>query len=82
MLLLAEDVIEYTPAFMLLIAGTIAIVSILSRMVTRITIARAREVTRREVAAYVAEGTIDPDHAVAMLEAGETANDAKRRGCC
>ncbi len=31
---------------------------------------RARELTKRELAAYVAEGTIDPDKAVAMLNAG------------
>ncbi len=32
--------------------------------------ARAKEASRRELAAYVAEGTIDPDKAVAMLNAG------------
>ena len=31
---------------------------------------RHRERTKRELAAYVAEGTLDPDKAIAMLEAG------------
>ena len=31
---------------------------------------RAREHTKREIAAYVAEGTLDPDKAVAILPAG------------
>lgn len=31
---------------------------------------RAREQTKRELAAYVAEGTLDPDKAVAMMNAG------------
>ncbi len=32
---------------------------------------RAKEMTKRELAAYVAEGTIDPDKAIEMLKAGE-----------
>ena len=31
---------------------------------------RAKELTKRELAAYVAEGTLDPDKAVAILNAG------------
>ncbi len=31
---------------------------------------RAKEMTKRELAAYVAEGTLDPDKAVMMLNAG------------
>ena len=31
---------------------------------------RARENTRREMAAYVAEGTIKPDEAIALLNSG------------
>ncbi len=33
--------------------------------------ARAVEQTKRELAAYVAEGTLDPDKAIAMLNAGQ-----------
>lgn len=38
---------------------------------------KAREVTRREVAAYVAEGTITPEDAVAILTAGDEADLAQ-----
>ena len=31
---------------------------------------RAKEITKRELAAYVAEGSLDPDKAVMMLNAG------------
>ena len=31
---------------------------------------RAKEITKRELAAYVAEGSLDPDKAVMMLTAG------------
>lgn len=43
---------------------------------------RAKEMTKRELAAYVAEGSLDPDKAVMMLNAGmkrwETPDFGKR----
>ncbi len=45
-------------------------VAIIATAITRTTTSRHREQTRREIAAYVAEGTITPDDAVAMLNAG------------
>ncbi len=46
-------------------------IAIIATAITRTTTSRHREQTRREVAAYVAEGTITPDDAVAMLNAGQ-----------
>ncbi len=40
--------------------------------VSKVLVARGQERTRRELAAYVAEGTLDPDQAVAMLNAGRS----------
>ena len=40
----------------------------------------ARERTKREMAAYVAEGTIDADKAVAMLNAGTKLDEGE--SCC
>ncbi len=40
--------------------------------VSKVLVARGQERTRREFAAYVAEGTLDPDQAVAMLNAGRS----------
>ncbi len=40
--------------------------------ITSVVRSRAREQTKREIAAYVAEGSLDPDKAVAMLNAGRT----------
>ncbi len=51
-------------------------VAIIATAITRSTGSRNREQTRREIAAYVAEGTISPDDAVAMLNAGV------KSGCC
>jgi hypothetical protein len=53
------------------IIGTIAVVAILSGAITRVLNVRARERTRREIAAYLAEGSIDKDTALAMLKTGQ-----------
>jgi predicted lysophospholipase L1 biosynthesis ABC-type transport system permease subunit len=53
-----------------MIGGTVAIVAILAGTVTSILATRAREQTRREIAAYLAEGSIDRDTALAMLKEG------------
>ena len=58
------------PEIIFTIGGAVAIVAIVFGSVTSITVNRSREKTRREIAAYVAEGTIDPDKAVEMLKAG------------
>lgn len=51
-----------------LMVGAVAIVGgILSDIMKT----RAKEATKREMAAYVAEGSIEPDKAIAMLNAGE-----------
>ncbi len=47
-------------------------VSAIGCAVSKVLIARGQERTRRELAAYVAEGTLDPDQAVAMLNAGRS----------
>ncbi len=44
----------------------------ISRAVSKVFVGRGQEQTRRELAAYVAEGTLDPDQAVAMLNAGRS----------
>ena len=46
----------------------IAIVAIIFGTVKAMVTSRNREATKRELAAYVAEGTLDPDKAVAILE--------------
>ncbi len=48
------------------------IVCSISCSVSNVLVARGQERTRRELAAYIAEGTLDPDQAVAMLNAGRS----------
>lgn len=58
------------------VAGPIILIAAAVRSVA---IHRAKEQTKRELAAYVAEGTMDPDTAVALANAGATgdADDLK-----
>ena len=51
----------------------VAIVAIVFTCVKEMVVQRSREHTKREMAAYVAEGTVDPDKAVAILKANSNA---------
>jgi hypothetical protein len=48
----------------------VAVVAIITEAVRKIAQTKSREETRREIAAYVAEGTISPDDAAKLLAAG------------
>ncbi len=72
-LLREENFLAIVAISMGCLTGMVAIVGCLIGGVMR---TRAREATKRELAAYVAEGTLDPDTAVAMINAGR----AKGRG--
>ena len=61
------------PIPLFLIGGVIAIVAIVSGCITKVAMTRSRERLRREIAAYVAEGTIDADKAIELIKAGEPA---------
>ncbi len=58
-------------AFVAIVLGCLTgMVAIVSGAVAAVVRTRAREQTKRELAAYVAEGSIDPDKAIALLNAG------------
>ncbi len=67
---LAEEMLTM-PNLLFVVLGTVAIVAIVAGTATKMATTRARERTKREIAAYVAEGSIDADKAVAMLKADE-----------
>ncbi len=56
---------------------TVAAMWMVLHYVSQLAQTKAREVTRREVAAYVSEGTIRPEDAVAILTAGDEADLAQ-----
>ncbi len=53
----------------------VAIVAIVTEAVRKTLQTKAREESRREIAAYVAEGTISPDDAAKLLAAGGSLGD-------
>ena len=56
----------------------IAIFAIAAGVAKSIARTRATEQSRREIAAYIAEGSMTPQEGAALLAAGP----AQRRGCC
>lgn len=52
----------------MLVAGMVWIVASYTSSIAK---TKAREESRREIAAYVAEGTISPDDAVRLINAGQ-----------
>ncbi len=73
-LLREENFLAIVAISMGCLTGMVAIVGCVIGGVMR---TRAKEATKRELAAYVAEGTLDSDQAVAMINAGRP----KWEGC-
>ena len=65
----AWDYLFGMPQILFVIGGIVGVVGIVAGTVGGVASRRAREETKREIAAYVAEGTIDPDKAVEMMKA-------------
>lgn len=64
---------------MYVVGGVVAMTAIIASTARAMASQREREQTRREIAAYVAEGTMAPDDAERILNAGgKSAGDA---GC-
>jgi hypothetical protein len=53
--------------------GVIAVTAILMGSLTSIVRVRSRERTRREIAAYIAEGSMTPEQGERLMKAGEHA---------
>ena len=80
---------DYTPVlamdddkvFALIVVGgafTIALVGIIAGVAKSMLSARMRETTRREIAAYIAEGSMTQEEGERLLTAGPK----DRSGCC
>ena len=71
---LNEDLL--IPIAFITLGSLTAIIWIISATIHAVAVARAREQTKRELAAYVAEGSLDPDKAVALINAGRKKSDS------
>ncbi len=76
--LLADSINEllrhdnFIPIVAIVMGCSVGMIAIIFGSIASVCKARAHEETKRELAAYVAEGTIDPDKAIALLQAGES----------
>ena len=61
---------NFIPLVAIVMGCLVGAIAIIGGTASNIVRSRAREQTKRELAAYVAEGLIDPDQAVAMINAG------------
>ena len=75
--LLQED--NFTVMIVFGVGGTIAVTAILAGMFKAIAIGRAKERTRQEVAAYIAEGSMTPAEGERLLRAGDWDSDDIKR---
>ena len=73
---------DLLPVIAVALGCTVGMVAIVAGSISGIVKSRVKEQTRRELAAYVAEGTIAPDDAVAILNAGKSKVDGSDGGCC
>ncbi len=68
---------DYILGYVAIVGGTIVVVAgIVFSSLKAILISRSREATKRELAAYIAEGSLDPEKAVALANAGKEATEA------
>jgi hypothetical protein len=58
-------------SLILVVVGAIAITGILASALKHIVTSAAREKTRREIAAYIAEGSMSPEQGEKLMNAGE-----------
>jgi len=69
------------PILMFAIGGIIAIVAIVFGSLKSLVHSREQERTRREIAAYIAEGSMTPEDGHRILTAGQP-KGKKESGCC
>jgi hypothetical protein len=61
---------EFIAILAIALGCTVGIVAIVSGSIMKVVVSRQREQTKRELAAYIAEGTLEPDQAVAIINSG------------
>jgi hypothetical protein len=60
---------DLLPAIAIVGGLSVGAIAIVATTIRAMVVSREREQTKRELAAYVAEGSLDPDKAVALLKA-------------
>ncbi len=63
-------------------AFSVAIIGIIAGTIQKTTITKHREQSRREIAAYVAEGSMTPEDGAKLLAAGGSLSDKIKQKFC
>ncbi|MFI4898156.1 MAG: hypothetical protein ACIARR_10050 [Phycisphaerales bacterium JB059] len=71
-----REIISNEDRLMLVIGGAIAVIWIVIGTIGKVLTNVSRERTKREIAAYIAEGSISPDQGERLVKAD------RPRGCC
>ncbi len=66
---------QLIPILAIVIGCGTGVIAIICCSIAGVAKSKAREATKREIAAYVAEGSLDPDKALAILAAGPKSYD-------
>ncbi len=74
--LMPRDVI---PIVAISFGGLIAIVAVIGSLIKGAIVGQARERSRREIAAYIAEGSMTADEGERLLQAGTAASCSTKR---
>lgn len=78
---LSEDIVKLGIPMLAIVMGClVAIISIAVTGIRQVMQTRAREESRREIAAYIAEGSMSPDDGVRLINAGRPAKEAGCKG--
>lgn len=59
------------------VGGVVMVIAIVFDTMQKIAVTRQRETTKREVAAYVAEGSMTPEDAERIIKAGKSSKESK-----
>lgn len=72
---LIREIVKDEDVFVPLLMGTVGVVAIGCSTLARVVVSTARERTKREIAAYVAEGALTPEQGERIIASGN------RKGC-
>jgi len=76
MLLGESEILSNPDNHFWLIGGAVAVVAIIGGFISSILRTRARERSRREIAAYIAEGAMSAEQGERLMRAGVSEDDA------
>lgn len=68
---LIQQLLDKEIIIMFVVVGTVGIVAIVFGTVSSMVRSTAREKSRREIAAYIAEGSMTPEQGERLMKAGE-----------